>query len=62
MGQIAQKVCQENNIPFSAINEIFKDSEIGVQLWSLLRSGGGSEYQTPDLEENKKRKKRKPRL
>lgn len=58
MGQIGQKVCQENNIPFSAINEIFKDPQISVQLWSLLGSGSGNEYHTPDLDENKKRKKK----
>ncbi|WBV58912.1 hypothetical protein PFY10_10725 [Chryseobacterium daecheongense] len=39
MGKIAEKVCKENNIPFSAFNEIFKDSENSVRILSLLRFG-----------------------
>lgn len=48
MGQIAENVCKENNVPFSAFNEIFKNNEIANQLFSLLRFGNdninGSEY------------------
>ncbi|WP_228458502.1 hypothetical protein, partial [Chryseobacterium indologenes] len=39
MEKIAQKISQENTVPFSAFNEIFKNNEIANQLFSLLRFG-----------------------
>lgn len=30
MGQIAEKICKENNIPFSAINEVLK-----IMRWQI---------------------------
>jgi len=59
MGQIAQKVCQENNIPFTAVNEIFTDSDKGAKLFSLLKFGGNNSYQDIVPEENQKKRKRK---
>lgn len=59
MGQIAQKVCQENNIPFTAVNEIFTDPDKGVKLFSLLKYGGNNSYQDIVPEENQKKRKRK---
>ncbi|MFC3159485.1 hypothetical protein ACFOEQ_14060 [Chryseobacterium arachidis] len=59
MGKIAQKVCQENNIPFTAVNEIFTDSDRGVRLFSLLKFGSNNSYQDIVPEENQKKRKRK---
>jgi len=36
MEKIAQKISQENTIPFAAFNEIFKNSDLCSQLFSLL--------------------------
>ncbi|OCK50673.1 hypothetical protein BA768_19350 [Chryseobacterium sp. CBo1] len=50
MGQIAENICKENNIPFSAINEIFKDSENSVRFLSLLRFGNENlNYNNEDI-------------
>ncbi|WP_449400478.1 hypothetical protein [Chryseobacterium wanjuense] len=57
MGKIAQKVCQENNIPFTAVNEIFTDSDRGVKLFSLLKFGSNNSYQ--DIVPERKSKKEK---
>ncbi|MDH5035433.1 hypothetical protein [Chryseobacterium cucumeris] len=57
MGAIAQKVCQENNIPFNTINEIFTDSDKGAELFSLLKFGINNSYQDMVPEENKKNRK-----
>lgn len=59
MGQIAENICKENNIPFSAINEIFTDSDNVAKLFSLLKFGGNNSYQDIVPEENQKKRKRK---
>lgn len=60
MGKIAEKVSEENNIPFSAFNEIFNDSENSVRLLSLLRFGNENlNYNNEDFAINKKKKGRK---
>lgn len=55
MEKIAQKISQENTIPFSAFNEIFKDNEIANQLFSLL----SLDEQNYSEELEKKKSKRK---
>lgn len=42
MEKIAQKISQENSIPFAAFNEIFKDAEMVTQLFSLLQFGNNN--------------------
>lgn len=60
MGKIAEKVSKENNIPFSAFNEIFKDSENSVRILSLLRFGNENlnynieEIKNPDKKRGKR--------
>ena len=39
LSKISEKVSRENNIPFSAFDEIFKNSNNVVQLFILLRFG-----------------------
>lgn len=60
MGKIAEKVCAENNIPFSAINEIFNDSENSVRFLSLLRFGNENlNYNNEDIQIQKKKSRRR---
>ncbi|OPB98000.1 hypothetical protein [Elizabethkingia occulta] len=60
MGQIAENICKENNIPFSAINEIFKNNEIANQLFSLLRFGDNkTNFGAEDIPIHKKWKRRR---
>lgn len=60
MGKIAKKVCAENNIPFSAINEIFNDSENSVRFLSLLRFGNENlNYNNEDIQIQKKKSRRR---
>ena len=60
MGQIAEKICKENNIPFSAINEIFKDNEISNQLFSSLLFGNNNKnYEAEDIPIYKKRSRKR---
>jgi len=59
MEKIAQKISQENSIPFAAFNEIFKDLEIGNQLFSLLQFGNNStNYAAEDIPIQKKKTRR----
>ncbi|MCT3642174.1 hypothetical protein CMU11_08315 [Elizabethkingia anophelis] len=59
MGKIAQKVSEENSIPFSVINEIFKDSENSVRFLSLLRFGNENlNYNNEDIPIQKKKSRR----
>jgi len=58
MEKIAQKISQENTISFAAINEIFKDSEKGSQLFSLLRFEESDNLCTEEIPQKKKRLKR----
>lgn len=60
MGQIAENICKENNIPFSAINEIFKDHEIANQLFSSLLFGNNNKnYEAEDIPIYKKRSRKR---
>jgi len=60
MGKIAEKVSEENNIPFSAFNEIFKDSENSVKFLSLLRFGNENlNYNNENIPIEKKKGGRK---
>lgn len=60
MGKIAKKLCEENNIPFLAFTEIFKDSENSVRFLSLLRFGNENlNYDNENIPIQKKRKIRK---
>ncbi|AZB33411.1 hypothetical protein [Chryseobacterium bernardetii] len=60
MGKIAEKVSEENNIPFSAFNEIFKDSENSVKFLTLLRFGNENlTYNNEDIPIQKKKKGRR---
>ncbi|MEN5130919.1 hypothetical protein [Elizabethkingia anophelis] len=59
MGQIAENICKENNIPFSAINEIFKNNEMANQLFSFLHFDNNIKYDAEDIAMQKKKKGRK---
>ncbi|WP_336686509.1 hypothetical protein [Chryseobacterium bernardetii] len=60
MGQIAENICKENNIPFSAINEIFKNNEMAVQLFSILRFGtNDANYMTEDIPIGKQKRRKR---
>lgn len=60
IGKIAEKVSQENNIPFSVFNEIFKDSENSVRFLSLLRFGNDNlNYNNEDIPIQKKKSGRR---
>lgn len=56
MGQIAEKICKENNIPFSAINEVFKNNEMANQLFNFLRFGNNIDYDAENIAMQKKKK------
>lgn len=58
MEKIAQKISQENSIPFAAFNEIFKDHETVSQLFSLLQFGNNNtNYEAEDIPIHKKIKR-----
>lgn len=60
MEKIAQKISQENTVPFSAFNEIFKDSEMTNHLFSLLQFGNNStNYEAEDIPIQNKRKRKR---
>ncbi len=60
MGKIAEKLSEENNIPFSAFNEIFKDFENSVRFLSLLRFGNENQnYNNEDIQIQKKKRGRR---
>jgi len=60
MEKIAQKISQENTVPFSAFNEIFKDTEITNQLFSLLQFGNNNiNYEAEDIPVQNKRKRKR---
>lgn len=60
MEKIAQKISQENTVPFSVFNDIFNDSENRVQLLSLLRFGDGNlDYNGEDIPIQKKKRGRR---
>lgn len=58
MEKIAQKISQENGIPFAAFNEIFKEHETVTQLFSLLQFGDkNTNYEAEDIPIHKKIKR-----
>lgn len=60
MEKIAQKISQENTVPFAVFNEIFKDTEITNQLFSLLQFGNNStNYEVEDIPSQNKRKRKR---
>ena len=60
MEKIAQKISQENSIPFAAFNEIFKDTEMVNQLFSLLQFGiDNTNYEAEDIPIQNKRKRKR---
>lgn len=60
MEKIVQKISQENTIPFAAFNEIFKDTEMTNQLFSLLQFGNNStNYEAEDVPIQNKRKRKR---
>ena len=60
MEKIAQKISQENTVTFSAFNEIFKDTEMTNQLFSLLQFGNNStNYEAEDIPIQNKRKRKR---
>jgi chromosome segregation ATPase len=60
MEKIAQKISQENMVPFSAFNEIFKDTEMINQLFFLLQFGNNStNYDAEDIPIRNKRKRKR---
>ena len=60
MEKKAQKISQENTVPFSAFNEIFKDNEKTNQLFSLLQFGNeNTNYEAEDIPIQNKRKRKR---
>lgn len=60
MEKIAQKISQENTVPFSAFNEIFKDTEMTNQLFYLLQFGNDkTNYEAEDIPIQNKRKRKR---
>lgn len=59
MNQICKKVSDDNSIPFSAFEEIFKDSEMSSALFSLLQVGENNTQESEKIIEHKKKRNRK---
>ena len=59
--KIAEKVAHKNNIPPSAFEEIFKDSNKTAQVFNLLRFGErkSTQPESNDIENNRRNKLRK---
>ncbi|AZA56141.1 hypothetical protein [Chryseobacterium shandongense] len=55
MGEIAEKICQENKIPFSAFDEIFKDSNKSMKFFSQLRFGDNNKLRNEEDTELKRK-------
>ena len=56
MIELLEKTSKENNIPFSAFEEVFKDSEKMAKIFALLRFG---ESKNNQFEETKIERKNK---
>jgi hypothetical protein len=55
---ICKKVSEENNIPFSSLEEIFKNPDSSLEIFSLLNfNNHGIQYNTEDIRIQQKRKK-----
>lgn len=58
LDSICKKVSEKNNIPFSSLEEIFKDTDSSLEIFSLLNFGDhGIQYNTADIPVQQKRKK-----
>lgn len=58
LDSICKKVSEKNNIPFSSLEEIFKDTDSSLEIFSLLNFGDhGIQYNTEDIPVQQKRKK-----
>lgn len=60
INDVCKKVSQENNIPFSAFEEVFKDSESVSQIISLLNFGNSEiNYNSEQIPLQQKKKKQR---
>ncbi|MGV2450419.1 UNVERIFIED_CONTAM: hypothetical protein POZ17_07935 [Ralstonia mannitolilytica] len=56
--RICKKASEENNIPFSSLEEIFKNPDSSLEIFSLLNfDNHGTKYNTEDIQVKQKRKK-----
>jgi hypothetical protein len=58
MDQICKKVSDDNSIPFSAFEEIFKDSGMSSALFSLLKVGENNSQESNKIIEHKKKSRK----
>ncbi|WP_241280131.1 hypothetical protein [Chryseobacterium cucumeris] len=57
LDSICKKVSEKNNIPFSSLEEIFKDTNSSLEIFSLLNFNNvGIHYNTEDIPVHQKRK------
>ena len=54
MIEILEKTSKENHIPFSAFEEVFKDSDKKACLFSLSRADKNSKFQSDNMKESRK--------
>ena len=59
MIELVEKTSKENNIPFSAFDEIFKDSEKSTKIFSFLRFGESRKNQFEETKIEEKNKLRR---
>ena len=59
MIEILEKTSKENHIPFSAFEEVFKDSEKKAKIFALLRFGESRKNQFEEAKIEKKNKLRR---
>lgn len=58
LDSVCKKVSEENKIPFSSLEEIFKDTDSSLEIFSLLNfDNHGIQYNTEDIPVQQKRKK-----
>ncbi|WP_077419111.1 hypothetical protein [Chryseobacterium sp. JV274] len=58
LDSVCKKVSEENKIPFSSLEEIFKNPDSSLEIFSLLNFGDhGIQYNTEDIPVQQKRKK-----
>ncbi|WP_330746034.1 hypothetical protein [Chryseobacterium sp. CP-77] len=56
--RICKKFSEENNIPFSSLEEIFRNPDSSLEIFSLLNfDNHGTKYNTEDIQVQQKRKK-----
>ncbi|WP_336702161.1 hypothetical protein [Chryseobacterium indologenes] len=58
LDSVCKKVSEENKIPFSSLEEIFKDADSSLEIFSLLNfDNHGLQYNTENIPVQQKRKK-----